>query len=171
MDIVDVKELDNNDVAILCEQQYTYIYKTQWYTTYTRHRGSVVTAFVSPNGSIDDISIMKKHHLNQVTRYLSAKEMCVSITPFVYGNKVGYIFNKLIVKKKKDENDLLDNNGNNAIITMNMQNNGNEIETIDLSGSGAAKRLFRELLFVEKDRLIILTQTEKKAFIETITFE
>jgi hypothetical protein len=171
MDIIDIMEMENNEIAILCEQAYTYIVKTQYTNSYTRYRGTVMTVFVSPNGMIDNIGFMQKLHINKTGRPISAKEMCLSITPFIYGNKICYLFNKHLVRKKKDENDYLDNDGSNVIIAMSMQNNENEAEVIELSGSSAANRLFRELLFVEKDKLIVLTQTTKTSYIEVITFE
>jgi hypothetical protein len=130
-----------------------------------------MSVFISPSASIDNISFMDKLHMNQALRPISAKEMNLSITPFVHGNKICYLFNRLLIKKKKDENKTFDNDGSNAIISMSMQSNGNEAEIIDLSGSSAANRLFREVLFIEKDRLIILTQTTSTSYIETITLE
>jgi hypothetical protein len=171
MEIVDILELENNNIVILCEQGFLYVLQTNYTYTYTRYKGTVMTVFVSPNGSIDDIGFMEKLHINKTKRSISAKEMCLSVTPFVYGNKICYLFNKHIVRKKKEENDFINDDGNNVTIAMSMQNSGNENEIIELSGSSAANRLFRELLFVEKDRLIILTQTSKTSYIETITFE
>ncbi|MDR2406781.1 MAG: hypothetical protein LBE13_01515 [Bacteroidales bacterium] len=175
MEIIEIAELDNNDIVILCEQNFTRIYQTNYYTTYTRFRGTVMTVFVSPDASISDISFMEKVYANQAIRPISAKEMNLSITPFVHGNKIGYLFNKLLVESKKNKDKdkvfMFDNDGTNAKIAMSMQSNGNEEEIIDLSGTAAANRLFRELLFVEKDKLIILTQTTKTSYIEVITFE
>ncbi|MDR0602878.1 MAG: hypothetical protein LBG80_01075 [Bacteroidales bacterium] len=172
MEIIEIAELDNNDIVILCEQNFTRIYQSDWATTYTRFRGTVMTVFVSPDASISDISFMEKLHANRAIRPIIAKEMNLSITPFVRGNKICYLFNKLLVENKnKDKITLFDNDGTNAKIVMSMQSNGNEEDIIDLTGASAANRLFRELLFVEKDKLIILTQTDQTSYIEVITFE
>jgi hypothetical protein len=119
---------------------------------------------------------MEKLQLNRNNYNYSAKSSGMSIFPFVYGNKVGYIFNDCLLKYtapnkyKGHFSSFLKIKGKDIAIVLNTQGSGEKAKIELLSGKlESAGRLFREILFEEGDRLIVLTQNKKEAYIETLS--
>jgi hypothetical protein len=60
-------------------------------------------------------------------------------------------------------------NGDDVSIVLNTQENGEKAEITPLTGKLPAKRLVRQILFQENDRLIVLTRNRKDAAVETLS--
>ena len=175
MEIFNILELDNSDIAVLCEQSIFTIYVSNSSTIYTKIRGSVTTLFVKgDDGSIDNVSFMEKTQSNKSGFNIPIKALHLSFFPFVYGNKVGYLFNDCLKRyatpAKYKENFFKSANGDDASIVLSLQENGEKAEITPLTGKALpAKRLVREILFQENDRLIVLTRNRKEAYVETLS--
>jgi hypothetical protein len=173
MSLIDVLELNNGDIAVLCEQ---LLYE-RYSTTYTITCKAVTTLFVKgEDASIGYISVMDKTQINRCTSEFEIpdKTIHISVLPFVYGNKVGYIcndcLNRYATPEKYKEDSFASADGNDASIVLNLQESGEKAEITSLTGSQLpAKRLIREILFQEDDRLIVLTRNQKEAYIETLS--
>jgi len=171
----DVLELNNGDIAVLCEQKVNRIIVSNNQTTYTKTRGSVTTIFAKGNdGSIDHVSVMNKMQYNSSSFDYSQHAIHLSIFPFVYGNKVGYLFNDCLKRYATPAKYKMDNfrspNGDDASIVLNTQESGEKAEIVSLTGNKLpAKRLVRQILFQEDDRLILLTRNKKEAYVETLS--
>ena len=188
LEIEKILELDNGDIAVVCEQGIAASYGTVAYqngvantahaasmTVYYKIRGSVTTFFVKgEDASVVDVSVMDKYQLSRSQVDYDAKCFNLSIYPFVYGNKVGYIFNDCLKKyttpaKYKKGTSFKNVDGKDACIVLNTQESGEKAKIALLSGNVAAGRLVRQILFEEEDKLIVLTQNKKGAYIETLT--
>ena len=174
MGLINVLELNNGDIAVLCEQSLFIIYTSNNTTIYTKIRGAVTTLFVKgEDASIDYVSVMDKTQSNKSNFDIPTKALHLSVFPFVYGNKVGYIFNDCLKRyttpAKYKEHFFKSANGDDASIVLNLQENGEKAEITPLTGRLPAKRLVREILFQENDRLVILTRNRKEAHIEILT--
>ena len=174
MGLSNILELGNGEIAVMCEQAVSYVIYTRNGNFYTKIRGSVTTIFVKPeDGTIDNVSFMEKTQSNTSGYDLPIKTLHFSFFPFVYGNKVGYIFNdclKRYVKPEKYKNQTFRKTltGDDASIVLSLQENGEKQEITSLTGKLPAKRLVREILFQEDDKLVILTRNRKEAYIETL---
>jgi putative component of toxin-antitoxin plasmid stabilization module len=175
MRIINMLELNNGDVAVVCEQVSSSIIISSYYNTYIKSHNSVTTIFVKgDDGSIEHTSTMRKVQYNSSKFECPSKALHLSIFPFVYGNKVGYIFNdclKRYAKPHKYKMDYFESaNGDDAAIVLNIQESGEKDEITVLTGDKLpAKRLVRQILFEENDRLIVLTRNKKEAYIETLS--
>ena len=175
MAIIDVLELNNGDIAVLCEQVSVLIVVSNNSTTYTKTYGSVTTIFTKGNdASIDYVSTMIKMQSNKSSFDCPHKALHLSISPFVYGNKVGYIFNDCLVRyanpAKYKVTSFRSANGDDASIVLSTQESGEKAEIKPLTGNKLpAKRLIRQVLFQEDDRLIVLTRNRKEAYVETLS--
>ena len=167
-------ELDNGTIAVVCEQNAAMRLVTQQMVVYIKARGSVTTFFVNGNdASIEDVSVMEKTQLSRSPYNADAKWLNLSIYPFVYGNKVGYIFNDCLLRytapAKYKGTGFKSATGKDACIVLNTQENGDKAQIDLLSGNKEAGRLFRQILFEEDDRLILLTQDKKTAYVEILS--
>jgi hypothetical protein len=171
LQIEGILELNNGDIAVLCEQGfYSSYYVQNWGNVYVKVKGSVNTFFVNGNdASIGEVSVMEKFQFDRGT-YGDAKLFGLSIFPFVYGNKVAYLFNDNIdkynapAKYKSTESFQKD-----PCIVLSTQENGEKQNLDILTGNKEADRTFRYLLFQEEDRLIVLTQGKAGNYIETLS--
>ena len=175
MRMINVLELNNGDVAVLCEQIVSLLYVSNSSTVYTKIRGAVTSIFVkSDDASIEYVGIMDKTQSHKAAFDYPIKAIHFSIFPFVYGNKVGYLFNDCLRRyatpAKYKEHFFKSAGGDDAAIVLNTQENGEKAKIDPLTGNKLpAKRLVREILFQEDDRLIVLTRNRKAAYIETLT--
>ena len=177
LDIESILELDNGNIAVVCEQGFITAIRSQNITSYRQTRGSVTTFFVNGNdASIEDVSTMNKIQKTASLYNVDAKIVGGSIFPFVYGNKVAYLFNDNFKKhtnpakyseKKGFEQDA---KGKTACIVLSTQESGEKAKLNVLTGKQeAAGRFFRQILFEEDGKLIVLTRNNKTAYIETLT--
>ena len=173
-----VLELDNGNIAVVCEQAINASYMVRSgnmvSTAYLKVRGSVTTFFVNgDDASVEDVSTMEKYQLKRHDLNFPAKSLHLSIFPFVYGNKVGYIFNDCLKKyttpEKYKGTSFKNIDGKDVAIVLSTQASGEKAELKLLSGNVAAGRLFRQILFEESDKLIVFTQSKKGAYIETLS--
>ena len=179
MVINDILELGNGNIVILCEQSYNLAYTSNGITTYTKTRWSVTTIFVNgQDGAVESFNVMNKMQTHRSNFDCPAKSLHLSIFPFVYKDKVGYLFNDLqkryaTPEKYKDKTAFFKSaNGDDACIVLNLQSEGNKSEITPLTGTAnPAKRLVRQILFEEKDRLIVLTRNNKEAYVETLSLK
>jgi hypothetical protein len=96
-----ILELDNGNIAVVCEQSTSAILIVDGVRFYCRARGSVNTFFVKGNdASIEDVSVMEKLQSIRYGGSFQPQWLGLSIFPFVYGDKVGYIFNDALKKRK-----------------------------------------------------------------------
>jgi len=166
-----ILELDNGDIAVLCEQGFYTSYRVQdGGTIYVKVKGSVSTFFVNgSDASIVDVSVMEKFQFDRGA-YGDAKIFGLSIFPFVYGNKVAYLFNDNINKYTTPAKYKPTDGFKEGCIVLSTQENGKEAKIELLTGNKETNRLFREILFQEEDRLIVLTKGKKTGTcIETLT--
>jgi hypothetical protein len=172
-----ILELDNGNIAVVCEQATTVIIRSNNGSTYYKINGSVTTFFVNGNdASVEDISVMDKLQVGLSFLNANAEAHSCSIFPFAYGNKVAYLFNDNFVKytnsAKYKGNGLriTAGKGKDACIVLSTQESGEKANIKLLSGDNAATdRLVRQILFEEEDRLIILSKTRKESYIETLS--
>jgi len=177
LEIEKILELDNGNIAVVCEQTLSTSYVTQDRSVvYVKVRGSVSTFFVNGNdATVEDVSIMGKTQINRANSINSpAKSWGLSIFPFAYGNKVAYLFNdefkKYATPAKYKGTSFKNVFGKDACIVLSTQESGNKAKIEVLSGSkAAAGRLLRQTLFQEDDKLLILTTNKSGAYIETLT--
>ena len=176
LEIEQILELDNGNIAVVCEQGISTYYVTQdGSRVFVKVRGAVNTFFVNGNdASIENVSAMDKFQLQRVFANVNAKATGLSVYPFVYGNKVAYLFNDSFkkytnpAKYKAVSAKAFSEKG--ACIVLSTQESGEKANIELLSGrSKEAGRLFRQILFQEDDRLIVLTQNKKDAYIETLS--
>jgi hypothetical protein len=173
LEIEKILELDNGNIAVVCEQGISTSYTTQDGTrVYVKVRGSVSTFWVNGNdASVESVSTMEKVQIDRtMMRNNDAKSYGLSIFPFAYGNKVAYLFNDEFKKystpaKYKGSSF---KNGKDACIVLSTQENGEKAKLDLLSGNKEAGRLFHQILFQEDNRLIVLTQGKTVSF-ETIS--
>ena len=170
-----ILELENGDIAVLCEQAQSIIVQSNSMTTYTKSRFAVTSLFVSgKDASVENISVMRKVQSHKSNFDCSPKSLHLSIFPFVYGNKVGYLFNDNLKRyatphKYKKESGFRSGNGEDACIVLNTQSEGEKAEITPLTGLTPANRLIRQILFEEDNRLILLTRNKKEAYIEILS--
>ena len=169
-----ILELDNGNIAVICEQGASMQLTTQQMIVYMKARGSVSTFFVKgSDASIEDVSVMDKSQFFKSAYNYSAKAFGLSIFSFAYGNKVGYIFNDCVTKytdpAKYKGNGFKKIDGKDIAIVLNTQESGEKAEIELLTGKAAAGRLLRQVLFEEDNRLVILTQNKKAGYIETLS--
>ena len=173
-----ILELDNGTIAVVCEQGASVMFRSGSYQNpmimYVKIRGSVTTFFVNGNdASIKDVSVMEKLQMNRSQANYDAKCFNLSIFPFVYGNKVGYLFNDCLKKyttpAKYKGTSFKNTDGKDACIVLSTQESGDKAKIELLSGNKEAGRLFRQILFEEDDRLVLLTQNSKGAYIELLS--
>ena len=163
-----ILELDNGNIAVVCEQEMTTSYTTQDGSRYyIKVRGSVRTFFVNGNdASIEDAGVIEKVQVHRTSvkngGTIDVKSVGMSIYPFVYGNKLAYLFNdelnKHVASAKKGD-----------CIVLVTQESGEKAKLNVLSGNKDAVHLVRQILFQEDDRLIVLTRNTKEAYIETLS--
>lgn len=173
--VVSILELNKEDIAVICEQHLTTRY-SDVVTTYTKRRATAITAFVTHNAEIEQLNYHEKYQMNQATADIKEKQMHLSILPFIHDGQLIYLYNDHFDVKKSDDIKKLDNikklddNGGNVNIMMAIQKSNDNIETLSLTGNTSAGRLLREVLSVEKDRIVVLTRNNTTAYIEVITF-
>jgi hypothetical protein len=116
---------------------------------------------------------MDKFQLHEIGFNAPVKSLGISIHPFVYDNKVGYVFNDALkkytapTKYKGKSFEKID--GKDVAIVLSTQASGEKAKIELLSGNVASGRLICQILFKEEDRLIVLTQNKKTAYIETLS--
>jgi len=174
MVIVTIFELNNGDVAVLGEQRRTNItdqgiIKMCW---------GVTTFFVKgDDASIEHVSARDKSQLVKTSiNYSSYQLFHLSIFPFVYENKIGYLFNDCLKRyanpSKYKREHFKSANGDDVSIVLSTQESGEKAEIVPLTGNKLpAKRLIRQILFQEDDQLIVLTRNRKEAYIETLNLK
>ena len=171
-----ILELDNGNIAVVCEQAVSTSYLTQDRTRiYVEVRGSVSTFFVNgKDASVEEVSVMGKTQISRSMINAPAKFMSLSIHPFAYGDKVAYLFNDEFKRyatpaKHKATSSFKKINGNDACIVLNTQESGEKAKIDVLTGNKASGRLCRQILFQEDDRLILFTHSNKESYIETLS--
>ena len=177
LDIENILELNNGNIAVVCEQEFTMSIRSNNITSYRKIKGSVTTFFVNgSDASIENVSVMDKYQLCAMMYNIDARIVGGSIFPFVYGNKVAYLFNDSFKKHatpaKYKGNGFQSANGKekDGCIVLSTQESGEKAKIDVLTGkSENAGRLFRQILFQEGNKLIVLTRNNKEAYIETIT--
>jgi hypothetical protein len=176
MKINSIFELNNGDIAVLGEQTRNIVHIMNGATSgYTKERGSVTTFFIKKDdASIDYTSIIEKKQSNLSTYDYPVQALHLSIFAFVYGNKVGYIFNDCLKKyatpEKYKEQFFRSADGKDVCIVFGTQENGEKAKITLLTGSQLpANRLVRQILFQEDNRLIVLTRNTKGGYIETLS--
>jgi len=172
-----ILELDNGNIAIVCEQETSVTINWDGAHFYCEARGSVSTFFVNGNdASVENVSVMEKlQSIRTGGIYFTPQSAGLSIFPFVYGNKVGYFFNDALekytapAKYKGDFMTIKNFYGKGTAIVLSTQENDKTAKIELLSGNVEAGRLVREILFEEDNRLVILTQSKKTTYIETLS--
>ena len=158
LEIKDILELDNGDIAILCEQKTSINMNGYYYYM----NGSVTTFFANGNdASIIDVSVMGK------TQIRLGGHNGSSIFSFVYGNTVGYVFNDDFKRHTTSAGKVKYYDW--AIVLCTQESGGKEKIDVLTGTQKPADFDLRQVLFQENDKLIILTHGKKEARIETIT--
>ena len=178
LEIMSILELDNGNIAVICEQGFTLMIVSNNMASYQKARGSVTTFFVNgSDASIEDVSVMSKTQICGMTYDIDARKVGGSISPFVYGNKVAYLFNdsfkKYAFPAKYKENKKVqypDLKCKDVSLVLSTQESGEKAKIDVLTGkTETAGRMFRQILFRENDRLILLTRDKKGGYIETLS--
>jgi len=177
MKVNSIFELNNGDIAVLCERTTNRVEVMNGAVCgYTKERGDITTFFIrKDDASIDNTNIMEKKQLSMSSVECSAQALHLSVFPFIYGDKIGFIFNDCLKKyatpaKYKGESFRKNPSGDDVCIVLNIQEKGEKDQLTVLTGSSLpAKRLVREILFQEDNRLIVLTRNKNEAYIETLT--
>ena len=173
MSIIDVLELNNGNVAVLLERSQTSVYESGCF----KNCWAITTVFAKgSDASIENFSVMKKRQSIR-SKYIrtSYQSLHLSIFPFVYGDKASYLFNDCLKRfatpsKYRTDHYFRKASGDDASIALSVQESGEKNQLTALTGNSLpAKRLVREILFQENDKLIVLTRNNKEAYIETIT--
>ncbi len=159
-------ELDNGDVAIIAEQ--TYAVNVEGQRIY--YKGDVLMAFVDKEGAIQSMSILKK--FQKVSG--NALDAFISVHPFVYGNQLGLLYNESLknVQGKGGDNlfeaSLL-KKGNRTMVCY-MQAPGENPTITCLTGNKEADALLKQI-YVDKNRVVLLTRNTKKVYIEVVEMQ
>ena len=171
--IIDVLELDNGNIGVVCERVRTTV------TNYglIKNCWSVTTVFVKgDDASIESVNVMQKRQTFNTMINATYQTFHLSIFPFVYGDKVGYLFNDCLkryatpAKYKPDNSFRSIVDGEDVSIVLNLQENEKESQITNLTGNTLpAKRFLRQILFQENNRLILLTRNRKTSYIETLS--
>ena len=179
LEIEEILELENGNIAVICEQGFTLRIISNNITSYQKVRGSVTTFFVNgSDASIEDVSMMNKTQRCGMFYNIDARLSGGSIFPFVYGNKVAYLFNDSFkkyafpakYKDKKNKNQYPDFKGKDVCFVLSTQESGEKAKIDVLTGkTETAGRMFHQILFREDDRLILLTRGKKEGYIETLS--
>jgi hypothetical protein len=171
--IMDISELEDGTVSVLCEQMSNVHISIDGMSRYLKVRGTVVSFFVENDGTIKSDNYFDKFQKQMGGFNVGPEMLHVSIFPFAYGNKMGYLLNDAIKNytKSASKSKVHFNkaNGKDSGIYMVMEEDGESPRAIALTGTSPANKYITELLSVENDRLIVLTRDKKTAYIETIS--
>jgi len=168
LQIEDILELENGNIAVLCEQR-VFVSNRGYDGSVFYHtvKGAVSTFFVNgKDASIEDVSVMERFRIGG---YPCRGDKEEPLFPLVYGNTVAYLF------RDKFENHVAPNvkfkkNDNAESTVLNTQESGKKAKINVLTGKQyPAERSFRDILFQEEDRLIVITCDNKAGYIETLS--
>jgi hypothetical protein len=173
VNIHNISQLKNDDIAVLCEQVSDVTIKSDVLYRYLKTRGNVVSFLVENDGVIKSKNEIEKFQQQMGNLDMSPHLLHVSVLPFAYENKTGYLFNDAIknyetLSPPKEKIPFNRKYGRDSGIYMIIEEDGDLSKTIALTGIDPAKRFLCELLAVEEDRAIILTRDKKSAYIEIV---
>lgn len=170
--VKEIAELENGNIAVLCEQTSNVNMKINDMPRYMKARGSVVSFITDGEGTILSQNYVEKYQKQIGGFNVEPKMLHVSIFPFTYGNKIGYLFNDAVknyTKSSKNKDNFSKVDGKDAGIYLAIEEDGGKPKIIALTGTSPANKFVCDLLFVENDKLILLTRDKKAAYIETVS--
>lgn len=173
VNIKNISELENGNIAVLCEQVSDVVIKSDALYRFLKTRGNLVSFFVDSEGIIKSKNQVEKFQQQAGGFDMSPHLLHVSVLPFVYGNKTGYLFNDAIrnyetLSPPKEKIPFNRKYGRNSGIYMITEEDGDLSKTIAITGIDPAKKFLCEVLFVDEDKAIVLTRDKKSAYIEII---
>jgi len=165
MSISGIRELENGEIAIVCEQATTAIYSRDGNRMSFYVRGNIVTAFTSKEGVVEHYDVYDRFQKGTKIRYLGCGV-------FTMGNQVCYLFNDHPDRFSGKNATFDGNNSNNAVIACNKISNGNPAETVFVTDkSGKASKCFQQILLIDGNKMLIVTGNNNSMDLEILTVE
>ena len=167
MDISSIEELDNGEIAIVCEQARSTRYSGRNYDVMFYVRGDIMTAFLNKEGVVEHYDVFDRFQKANKGRYLNTGV-------FTMGNQVCYLFNDHPNRFQAGKKDATfdGQNTNNAVIACNKISNGNPVETVFITDkSGKANKCFQNVLLKDGDKLLIVTGNSSTMDLEIIKLD
>jgi hypothetical protein len=170
MAIKKIEELENGELAIVCEQQAMVVVTVSGNGGTNRTpcylKGVIMTAFANPDGSVENYSVYDRFQKSNFRKFLSCYV-------FSTGNQVCYLFNENPKNFVGKADETFDGNWpSKSVIVCNKITNGSPAELSFITDkSGNAGRCIQSLLLKDGDKLLIATGNAKEVSLEIITLE
>ncbi|MDR1346598.1 MAG: hypothetical protein LBK03_07860 [Bacteroidales bacterium] len=170
MAIKKIEELENNELAIVCEQQAMVVVTVSGTGGTNRTpcylKGVIMTAFANPDGSVENYSVYDRFQKSNFRKFLSCYV-------FTMGNQVCYLFNENPKNFAGKTDETFDGNyPSKSVIVCNKVTNGSPAElTFITDKSGNGGRCIQSLLLKDGNKLLIATGNTKEVDLEIITLE
>ncbi|MDR1459431.1 MAG: hypothetical protein LBI60_04385 [Bacteroidales bacterium] len=168
MGIKKIEELDNNELAIVCEQQVRIIVKSSTNpSTPCYLKGVIMTAFANADGVVENYDLYDRFQKSNFRKY-------VSCYAFSMENQIYYFFNENAKNfdGKSSDKTFDGNKSDNAVIVCNKTSNGTPSEmTFITNKNGSGDRCLQSLLIKDDNRLLIATGNSKEVGLEIINLE
>jgi len=166
MSINGIRELENGEIAIVCEQATSVVYSSSDGSRVPFYvRGDIMTAFANKEGVVENYNVYERFQKGNRSKYLGC-------AIFTMENQICYLFNDHPDRFKGKEATFDGNNSNNAVIACNKISNGNPIETVFITDkTGKAGRCILNILLKDENKLLIVTGNNNTMDLEILSLE
>jgi hypothetical protein len=165
MSISGIKELENGEIAIVCEQAASIVYTREGSRMPFYVRGDIMTAFANKEGVVEHYHVYDRFQKGTKSKYLSCGV-------FTMENQVCYLFNDHPDRFKGKDATFDGNNSNNAVIACNKISNGNPAETVFITDKiGKADKCFQNILLKDENKLLIITGNNNTMDLEILSLK
>jgi hypothetical protein len=170
MAIKKIEELENGELAIVCEQQAMVVVVVSGNGGSSRTpcylNGIIMTAFANTDGAVENYSVYDRFQRSNFRKFLSCYV-------FSAGNEVYYLFNENPKNFAGKTDETFDGNWpSKAVIVCNKIANGSPAELSFITDkSGNEGRCIQSLLLKDDNKLLIATGNTKEVSLEIITLE
>jgi hypothetical protein len=167
MSISGIRELENGEIAIVCEQTTSIKFYLKGGDFIFYVKGDIMTAFANKEGVVENYHVFDRFQKSSFNKYLTTGI-------FTMGNQICYLFNDHPDRFSGGKKDATfdGNNSKNAVIACNKISNGNPAETVFITDkTGKADNCFQNILLRDENKLLIVTGNKITMDLEIITIE